>query len=670
MGFTEPTPIQAAAVPLGLQGKDILARARTGSGKTAAYCLPVIQKILSAKQLSPGVKCCRALFLVPTRELAEQVHRNIKEMCVYATSEITCVNVATADVSINNQRPLLQEGPDIIVATPSKILTHIEAGNIILKESVESLVIDEADLMLSFGYEEDVRKILSHLPRIYQSYLMSATMSDDVQQLKQLILRNPAILKLQESDSLSSGDLLTQFSIRCDEHQKFLLTFFLLKLRVHPFGTGKTIIFVNSVDRCYKLKLFLEQFGVASCTLNPELPLKSRHHVVQEFNRGVYDIIIATDEGQHNELSDDEDGDDDLDNDDEEEMQEDTADNDGKKRPLPENEGGGSSAAAGGESRQSKRLKRAQVAREMQQNRKKRRGGGGGGQKGDGDAESGVSRGIDFRNVRAVINFDLPLSSTAYMHRVGRTARGVGNKGWALSFVVPLDKAPVLTLPRRRKAREAAKESGEVPKILPGMFDEDVFARIKKSQAAIGRTIKSFTFDMKQVEAFSYRVEDAIRSVTKTGIKEARMKEIKQEILNSDKLKAHFEDNPKDLLALRHDKPLHPSRIQSHLKHVPDYLMPTKRAVGTVIAGEDKKSGSGGEASETAAAGEDRASQRNIGYVSFSAGRGRGRGRGGRGGRSGRGGSRGSRGGRGGRRGGGARGGKKAMGDPLKSFKI
>ncbi|KAJ3055499.1 ATP-dependent DNA/RNA helicase, partial [Rhizophlyctis rosea] len=296
LGYSHPTLVQAKAVPLALQGKDILARARTGSGKTAAYCMPIVQKILLAKENSSAPPASRALILVPTRELAEQVHRHIQELTSYCSKEVVSVNLATADANVAAQRPILAEHPDIIVSTPSKVLAHLEAETLILRESMESLVIDEADLILSYGYDDDLRKILSFLPKIYQSYLMSATLSPDVDKLKQLILRNPAILKLTESDS-PTDSTLTQYTIPTTQKDKFLLTYFILKLRIHPFGTGKCIIFVNDIDRCYKLKLFLEQFGVKCCCLNSELPLKSRWNIVQEFNRGVYDYIVATDEG-------------------------------------------------------------------------------------------------------------------------------------------------------------------------------------------------------------------------------------------------------------------------------------------------------------------------------------------------------------------------------------
>ena len=150
-------------------------------------------------------------------------------------------------------------------------------------------------------------------------------------------------------------------------------------------------------------------------------------------------------------------------------------------------------------------------------NKRKRRKGGGGGA----DAEYGVSRGVDFVDVSCVINFDLPTSARAYTHRVGRTARA-GRTGMALSFVVPRDqwgKNKVVG------CLESAKK------------DEEVFARIEREQGARGSQIKEYKFDMKQVEAFRYRMEDALRAVTRSAIKEARIKELKTEILNSDKLK-------------------------------------------------------------------------------------------------------------------------------------
>lgn len=158
-----------------------------------------------------------------------------------------------------------------MIATPSRALALVQAKTLSLA-SLDTLVIDEADLILSYGHDADIRALLSggHLPRVFQSFLMSATMTEDVEALKGLALRSPAILKLEED---AEEHALTQFSVRCSEVDKFLLTYVVLKLKLVK---GKCLIFVNDVERCYRVKLFLEQFGIKSCVLNSELPLNSR----------------------------------------------------------------------------------------------------------------------------------------------------------------------------------------------------------------------------------------------------------------------------------------------------------------------------------------------------------------------------------------------------------
>ncbi|RIB08807.1 P-loop containing nucleoside triphosphate hydrolase protein [Gigaspora rosea] len=501
LNFHKPTLIQAEAIPLALAGKDILARAKTGSGKTAAYCLPVIQKILTIKEAipetSPDRAAIRSLILVPTRELAEQVTKHINDFLIYCSKEIKVVNIANT-TPVQLQRPILSELPDIIVATPSRALAHLDSQNIVVHDTLDSLVIDEADLVLSYGYEVDIQKILTHLPKIFQCFLMSATLTKNVENLKQLLLRNPAILTLHdEKDEIN----LTQYCVRCSEVDKFLLIYVILKLRLIK---GKCILFVNDIDRCYRLKLFLEQFSIKTCVLNSELPLNSRYHIVQEFNKGIYDYIVATDE---NDLK---------------------ADNDTDDETIEEHD----------------ETKTSDKKRDKTRLRKK-------------DKEYGSSRGIDFINVTAVINFDFPTSAKSYIHRVGRTARA-SQKGMSLSFVVPKElagKHKIVSCPSAK-------------------HDEEVYAKVEKQQSLAGATLRPYFFDMKQVEGFRYRVEDAMKAVTRTAIKEARLKDIRSEILNSEILKTHFEDNPNDLKALRHDTIIHPKRVQQHMKHVPSYLMP------------------------------------------------------------------------------------------------
>ncbi|KAI0033910.1 DEAD-domain-containing protein [Vararia minispora EC-137] len=628
LGFARPTPVQQKGIPLALENRDVLARARTGSGKTAAYSIPLVQKILNVKSALEHTddrrQCTRALVLVPTKELAEQVSTHIKCLVKYCESDFVIANVA-GGAGGQVQRQLLTDKPDVVIGTPAKVLGLLQSKTLSLS-SLESLIIDEADLILSYGHDEDIRQIFegSFLPKVYQSFLMSATMTEDVETLKSLALRNPVTLKLEEDEDEAAN--LAQYSVRCSEVDKFLLTYVILKLKLVK---GKCILFVNDVDRCYRLKLFLEQFSVKSCVLNSELPLNSRYHVVQEFNKGVYDYIVATDESNSKEMDDEDTGEGDAetvrdgeeDEDEEQASENDEGDDEEfvSTQRQPESEAiepvAGPSKSVTELSKPSKKRRReVDTAAGSRPRRRKVR---------KVDTEYGVTRGIDFIDVACVLNFDLPTSARSYTHRVGRTARA-GRSGMSLSFIVPTDEFG------------KHKTVGGVPSTAQ---DEKVWARIEADQAARGSKVREYKFAMKQVEAFRYRMDDALRAVTKSAIREARIKELKQEILNSDKLKAHFEDNPLDLEFLRHDKPLHPTRVQSHMKHVPRYLLPRIASVPAADApqaGEEVQKPDG----------------KDAGFVPFNkrgkGGRGRGRGRGGR-------------------FSGGGRGGKKS--DPLKKFR-
>ncbi|XP_059401352.1 probable ATP-dependent RNA helicase DDX56 [Carassius carassius] len=496
LGWSQPTLIQEKAIPLALEGKDLLARARTGSGKTAAYAIPLIQRILTSKQ-TVREQAVRALVLVPTKELGQQVQTMIRQLTAFCSRDVRVADISgKADISA--QKPILMEKPDIVVGTPSRVQAHINAQNLQLQTSLEMLVIDEADLLFSFGFEADLKSLLCHLPKIYQAFLMSATLSDDVQALKELVLHNPVMLKLQGSQ-LPDSSQLQQYSVRCEEEDKFLLIYTLLKLGLVQ---GKSLVFVRDVDRCYRLKLFLEQFSIPACVLNSELPIHSRCHIITQFNQGFYNYIIATEEQ-------------------------------GLENPA----------------------RRSQKAQEKGKKKKKGK-----------DKEYGVSRGIDFHNVSNVINFDFPASVESYIHRVGRTARA-DNPGSALSFI----------------SHTELEMLAEVENALTGDVTHD-------------SVLKPYGFRMEEIEGFRYRCRDAMRSVTKQAVKEARLKEIKQELLNSEKLKTYFEDNPRDLQLLRHDKDLHPAVIKPHLKNVPDYLIPTalKSLVNPLKRRKKKKIKAGG----------------------------------------------------------------------------
>ncbi|KAL7981305.1 hypothetical protein Chor_002201 [Crotalus horridus] len=503
LGWAAPTPIQEKAVPLALEGKDLLARARTGSGKTGAYALPLLQRLLAAKASAlVAEQAVRGLVLVPTRELARQALRMLRRLAAYCARDVRAVDLAgPEDPAV--QRPLLMEKPDVVIGTPSRVLAHLQMQNLRLQNSLEIL-----------------------------TFIMSATFNEDVQTLKELVLHNavrnglawylpdltgvvlqfaslelglafaqlwwhgawkkpPAAffwlsnagvhaplmqvtLRLQESP-LPDSSQLSQFQIQCEtEEDKFLLLYALLKLSL---VRGKVLLFVRRIDRCYRLKLFLEQFGIAACVLNSELPVQSRCHIISQFNRGIYSYIIATDE-----------------------------------QDLAEPEG---------------------TSRKRKKGTK--------GEKGK-DQEYGVSRGIDFHNVSAVFNFDFPPSFESYIHRAGRTAR-VHNPGTVLTFVLPSER------------------------LLLAKIEE-----VLTAESASKYTLTPYQFQMGEIEGLRYRCQDAMRSVTKQAIKEAQLREIKEELLNSEKLKTYFEDNPRDLNLLRHDKPLHPAIVKPHLRNVPEYL--------------------------------------------------------------------------------------------------
>ncbi|NXC33188.1 DDX56 helicase, partial [Campylorhamphus procurvoides] len=411
----------------------------------------------------------RALVLVPSAELGRQVGHTLRQLSAFCARWLRVVDLCTHNDPAA-QRPVLMEQPDVVVGTPGRVLAHLGGHSLSVRHSLELLVLDEADLLLSFGFGDDIKALLCHLPKIYQTLLVSATFNPELEALQELVLHNP-VLVLPPEPRLPGHSQLQQFQVRCGtEEDKFLVLVALLQLRLLR---GRALLFVGNLARAFRLKLFLEQFGIPACTLNSELPAASRCHVIAQFNRGLYDFIVCTDE-------------------------------EGPAEPP------------------------------LRQARK-------GGTLGAKDPEYGVARGIDFQNVSAVINFDVPPTVESYIHRVGRTARG-DNPGTALTLALP-EEHEGLT----RIEDTLAGENGQ-------------------------SMLQPYKFCMEEIESLRYRCRDAMRSVTKQAVKEARLREIRDELLNSEKLKAYFEDNPRDLNVLRHDKPLHPAIVKPHLRNVPDYL--------------------------------------------------------------------------------------------------
>ncbi|KAI8952815.1 ATP-dependent RNA helicase DBP9 [Xylaria longipes] len=509
--FHKPTTPQALAIPQILDGRSLVLRAKTGSGKTLCYLLPLIESVLKGKgaaQQSPS-----ALVLVPTRELADQVLRTVETFTAFCQKDVRAIKLSE-QLPDEVVRSMLASTPHIVVATPSRACASLKISSS-WASNLKMLVIDESDLVLSYGYEEDLTTLSASIPKSVQAILTSATLTSDVDRLKNRFCKNPAVLDLNEPEA--EGDGITQYVVECGEDDKFLLIYVLLKLKLIR---GKCLVFVtDDVDRSYRLKLYLEQFGIRSAVLNSQLPIASRVHTVQQFNQGLFDILISSDEM---------------------EVLGDEADSVGEDGATP-NAGPddkGSSEKLGS--------KDTQTTPPKKKRKSSRR-----------DKDYGVSRGIDFRNVAIVVNFDCPSTARSYSHRIGRTARA-GQTGTSLTMVVPSDKF--------RK---------HIPTSIPSAAnDEKTLSKIKKQQAASGKELKPWHFDWKTLEGFRYRVNDALRAVTKVAVREARMREIRQELLKSDKLQRRFEENPAELHALRHDGQLRSARTQPHLKDVPDYLLP------------------------------------------------------------------------------------------------
>ncbi|KAH8915537.1 DEAD-domain-containing protein [Atractiella rhizophila] len=545
--LTTPTSIQSTLIQHLLSShRDILARSRTGSGKTLAYLLPILHSLLSERHEGKGSDAgTKVLILVPTRELGEQVEGVVRGLWGEEDSVVNACHSSEGGGD-RAQKQILNQKPALVISTPSRCLSLLRTSVLSLSH-LRYLVIDEADLLLSYGHSAaDISSLLSggwDISPSYQAVVLSATITEELEGLKGGVLRDPLLVDVNdEKEGLKD---LTQYCVRCTEEDKFLLLYVILKLKLIK---GKSLIFVNTTDRSYKVKLFLEKFGIKSGILNAELPFNSRYHAVQEFNKGSFDYLIATDESglqgietdtniTTDEVTDDTLASDPLSGlistqapaDDTEEAEAEEPPSNPKKRKRKEN--------SENQQPQSKKAKKAISA----------------------PSDYGVSRGIDFVDVSCVLNFDLPPSSCSYTHRVGRTARA-GRTGISLSFVVP-------------KEKWGLKKQGDIS-LESAKMDEEIWKRIEGDQGRRGGTVKEYGFDWKAVEGFRYRMEDALKSVTRARVREARVVELRKEAVNSVKLKAHFAENPSDLAFLKHDQTLHPSRIQQHMKHVPSYLMP------------------------------------------------------------------------------------------------
>ncbi|MBF9000234.1 DEAD/DEAH box helicase [Vibrio nitrifigilis] len=284
--YSQPTPIQSDAIPHILEGRDLVGGANTGSGKTAAFALPLLQKILEqdAMQTRRG-NFVSHLVLVPTRELASQVAYSIKSYSYHLRDKLKTMAVF-GGVSVNPQMLALRGGSDIIVATPGRLLDLV-SSNAIKLDQVKTLVLDEADRMLSLGFTEELNKILALLPANKQTLLFSATFPEKVTNLAQNLLKDPVDIQLQSADAST----LVQRVFSVNKGQKTAVLAHLIKQ--HQWR--QTLIFVNAKNGCNHLAQKLSKRGITAAVFHGDQGQGARTRVLEEFKSGEIQVLIATD---------------------------------------------------------------------------------------------------------------------------------------------------------------------------------------------------------------------------------------------------------------------------------------------------------------------------------------------------------------------------------------
>lgn len=282
MGYKEPTPIQKQAIPLILEGKDLIACAQTGTGKTASYLLPVLNKINNEKTI--GIN---TLILSPTRELAQQIDQQIEGLAYFTGNSSIAVYGGGDGFNYEQQRKSLNDGVDIIVATPGRLIAHLTSGTIKLT-NLKHLILDEADRMMDMGFYDDIVRIISYLPQKRQNLMFSATMPHKIRELTKKILDNPAEVNIEVSKP--SIGILQQAYLTLDEQKANLLKIILKKKEF-----SSVIVFASRKEIVKKLASSLERAGLQVDAFHSDLDQAQREKILMAFRGKQIQVIIGTD---------------------------------------------------------------------------------------------------------------------------------------------------------------------------------------------------------------------------------------------------------------------------------------------------------------------------------------------------------------------------------------
>ncbi|MDB5868871.1 MAG: box helicase domain protein [Polaromonas sp.] len=287
MGYETMTPIQEQAIPVVLQGKDVMGAAQTGTGKTAAFALPLLQRMMKHENAStsPARHPVRALVLLPTRELAVQVAEQVKLYAKYTNLNSA---VVFGGMDMKPQTLELKKGVEVLVATPGRLLDHIEAKNTVLNQ-VEYVVLDEADRMLDIGFLPDLQRILSYLPKQRITLLFSATFSPEIKRLAASFLQDPVTIEVARSNATAATVEQHFYSIGADDKRRALHQ--ILKAR----GMKQAFVFVNSKLGCARLARSLEREGLKTTALHGDKSQDERLKALEAFKSGEVDLLVCTD---------------------------------------------------------------------------------------------------------------------------------------------------------------------------------------------------------------------------------------------------------------------------------------------------------------------------------------------------------------------------------------
>jgi len=284
-GYETPTPIQAQAIPVVLQGGDLLAGAQTGTGKTAGFTLPMLQRLMAKPPVQGAKRVVRALVLTPTRELAAQVEENVRAYGKYLPLQSM---VIFGGVGLQPQINGLRRGVDILVATPGRLLDIAQQGHLDLSK-VEILVLDEADRMLDMGFIHDIKKVLAMLPASKQSLLFSATFSDEIKALADRLLKSPGLIEVARRNA--TADTISQriyFTGR--ERKKDLLAELIRRNDWH-----QVLVFTRMKHGANRLAEFLDKQGITAMAIPGNKSQGARTKALAEFKAGTLQVLVATD---------------------------------------------------------------------------------------------------------------------------------------------------------------------------------------------------------------------------------------------------------------------------------------------------------------------------------------------------------------------------------------